>query len=71
LNRVLKEHNPYPVRHRVFLAILIVMFLPLVPNVLLSAAKLAWWALPLPVLFVVMVIEIWRRAASEALSVRI
>ena len=71
LNQVLKERNPYPVRHRVFLAILIVMFLPLVPNVLLSAAKLAWWALPLPVLFVVMVIEIWRRAASEALSVQI
>ena len=70
LNRVLKEPNPYPVRHRVFLAILIVAFLPLVPNVLLSAAILAWWALLLPVLFVVMVIEIWRRPASAALSVR-
>ena len=71
LNRVLKESNPYPARHRVFLAILIALFLPLVPNVLLSAAMLAWWALPLPILFGVMATEIWRRSASASLSVRI
>ncbi len=71
LNQVLKEPNPYPVRHRVFLAILIITFLPLVPNVLLTAAMLAWWALLLVVLFVVMVIEIARHPAWEALSVRI
>lgn len=71
LNRVLKECNPYPVRHRVFLAILIVAFLPLVPNVLLRAALLAWWGLLLPVVFVVMVIEIWRCPAWAELSVRI
>ena len=47
----LERPNPYPVRHRFFLAILIAWFLPLVPNMLLSAASLAWWALPLPFLF--------------------
>jgi hypothetical protein len=71
LNQVLKAPNPYPVRHRVFLAVLIALFLPLVPNVLLSAAMLAWWALPLPVFFGVMAMEIWRRSASASLSVRI
>jgi hypothetical protein len=71
LNQVLIEPNPYPARHRVFLTVLIVMFLPLVPNILLSAAILAWWALLLPVLFVVMVIEIWQRPAWAAPSVRI
>jgi hypothetical protein len=71
LNQVLKEPNTYPVRHRVFLAILMLVFFPLVPNALLNAAKLAWWGLLLPVLFVVMVIEIWRRSASAELSVRI
>jgi hypothetical protein len=58
LNRVLKEPRAYPARHRLFLAILIVLFLPLVPNVLLGMAMLAWWALPLPVLFAVMAMEI-------------
>jgi Glycosyltransferase family 87 len=65
LNRVLKEPSAYPVRHRVFLAILIVLFLPLVPNVLLGMAMLAWWALPLPVLFCVMAMEIRRQCAKE------
>ena len=60
LNQILKDPNPYPVRHRVFLAILIAWFLPLVPNILLSAASLAWWALPLPFLFGVIAMEIWR-----------
>ena len=60
LNQILKDPNPYPVRHRIFLAILIAWFLPLVPNILLSAASLAWWALPLPFLFGVIAMEIWR-----------
>ena len=71
LNQVLKENNPYPVRHRVFLALLIASFLPLVPNVLLSAWMLAWWALPLPILFGVMAMEVWRRSALASPSVRI
>jgi hypothetical protein len=71
LNQVLKASRPYPVRHRVFLALLITLFLPLVPNVLLSAAMLAWWALPLPVLFGVIAVEIWRGSASASPSVRI
>jgi hypothetical protein len=60
LNQIFKDPNPYPMRHRVFLAILIVWFVPLVANVLLSAASLAWWALPLPFLFGVIAMEIWR-----------
>jgi hypothetical protein len=60
LNQILKDPNSYPVRHRIFLAILIAWFLPLVPNILLSAASLAWWALPLPFLFGVIAMEIWR-----------
>ena len=71
LNQVLKENNPYPVRHLVFLTLLIASFLPLVPNVLLSAWMLAWWALPLPILFGVMAMEIWRRSASASPSVRL
>ena len=60
LNQILKDPNSYPVRHRIFVGILIAWFLPLVPNILLSAASLAWWALPLPFLFGVIAMEIWR-----------
>jgi hypothetical protein len=62
LNQVLKAPGPYPVRHRIFLALLIAWFVPLLPNVLLKAALLAWWALPLPILFAVIAIEIRRRS---------
>ena len=65
LNHVLKASGPYPLRHRIFLAILISWFVPLLPNVLLSAALLAWWALPLPILFAVIAIEIRRRSAER------
>ena len=71
LNQVLKEPDPYPWRYRVFLALLIVWFLPLVPNVLLRAEILAWWALPLPILFGVLAMEIWRRSALASQSLRI
>jgi hypothetical protein len=70
LNRIVKNPGPYLLRHRVFLAILIASFLPLVPNVLLSAAVLAWWALPLPVLFGVLAIEISRGSESTSLPIR-
>jgi hypothetical protein len=65
LNRVLNRPRPYPVWHVVFLVILVVLFLPLVPNVLLGTAILAWWGLPLPVLFCVMAMEIRRGSAVE------
>ncbi|HUC98741.1 MAG TPA: hypothetical protein VMR88_09675, partial [Candidatus Polarisedimenticolaceae bacterium] len=65
LNHVLKASGPYPLWHRIFLAILISWFVPLLPNVLLSAALLAWWALPLPILFAVIAIEIRRRSAER------
>jgi Glycosyltransferase family 87 len=65
LNHVLNRPRPYPARHVVFLVILIVLFFPLVPNVLLGTAMLAWWALPLPVLFCVMTMEIRRHSAGE------
>ena len=70
LNRIVKNPGPYLLRHRVFLAILIASFLPLVPNVLLSAAVLAWWTLPLPVLFGVLAIEISRGSESASLPIR-
>lgn len=66
LNRVLKEPSPYAMRHRVFLVLLIALFLPLVPNVLLSAAVLAWWAVPLPFLYAVIAVDI--RCHSAVLS---
>jgi hypothetical protein len=65
LNQILKAPGPYPVRHRVFLALMIAWFVPLVPNVLLHAALLAWWALPLPIFFAVIAIEILRRSAER------
>lgn len=60
LNHVLKQSHPYTMEHRVFLTILIALFIPLVPNALLSAALLAWWALPSLVIFAVIAIEIRR-----------
>lgn len=71
LNRVLKEPSPYPMRHRVFFALLVALFLPLVPNVLLSAAVLAWWALPLPFLYAVIAVDILRHSAVQSPSARI
>lgn len=70
LNQVLKEPDPYPLRHLVFLALLILWFLPLVPNVLLKAMMLAWWGLPLPIVFGVVAMEIWRRSRLALPSVR-
>jgi hypothetical protein len=60
-NHVLKERLRSPVQ-RFFLLLLAVMFLPLVPNILLGYAVLAWWALPLPVLFGLLAVEIGYRS---------
>jgi hypothetical protein len=65
LNQVLKAPRPYPMRSRVFLALLIAWFVPLLPNVLLRAALLAWWALPLPILFAVIASEIRHRSEGR------
>lgn len=70
LNQVLKEPDPHPLRHLVFLALLVIWFIPLVPNVLLKAMMLAWWALPLPIVFGVVAMEIWRRSRLASPSVR-
>ena len=57
-NHVLRAPPQSPKAQRIFLMLLIVMFVPLLPNILLSAAALAWWALPLPLLFCVIAMEI-------------
>jgi hypothetical protein len=62
LNQILKASGAYPVRHRIFLALIIAWFVPWVPNVLLRAALLAWWALPLPILFALIALEIRHRS---------
>jgi hypothetical protein len=64
LNQILKASGPYPVRHRIFLALMIAWFVPWVPNVLLRAALLAWWALPLPIFFALIAVEIRHRTHS-------
>lgn len=65
LNRVLKVSKPYSALDRVFLVILIALFVPLLPNILLKAAMLAWWGLPLPILFGVIALWSVRRTASR------
>jgi hypothetical protein len=60
LNRVLKEADRYSINQRVFIAILIAWFVPLLPNLLLSAAIFAWWALPLAIFCAVLFVEISR-----------
>jgi hypothetical protein len=65
LNQILKAPGPYPVRHRIFLVLLIAWFVPWVPNVLLHAALLAWWALPLPIFFALIAVEIRHRTDSR------
>lgn len=58
LNHFVVAQHRSPKAQWIFLLLLIVMFLPLVPNILLSEAALAWWALPVPVLFFVVATEL-------------
>lgn len=51
------------------LPLLIVLYFPLLPNVLLAYAALAWWALPLPLLFGVIKWQIDERARLRAVLV--
>jgi len=51
LNHFIETEQPSPEPKRIFLTLLIAIYLPLVPNILLSEAILAWWALPLPLFF--------------------
>jgi hypothetical protein len=68
LNHVLKAGTPSPLRHRIFFAVAILSYVPLLPNALLSAAVLAWWAAPLPILFAVLAAEIRYRAPLPELA---
>jgi hypothetical protein len=47
-------------------ALLIFLFLPLLPNWLLGVAVIAWWALPIPILFGLIAVELVKRANSAA-----
>jgi hypothetical protein len=57
-NHFAVAQTPSPKPRSIFLLILIAMYLPFVPNILLSEAILAWWALPIPILFWVIAAEI-------------
>lgn len=57
-DRFLGENSTGQLRQRLFFVLLIAWFIPLLPNLLLSAAILAWWALPLPALFWIIAAEI-------------
>jgi glycosyl transferase family 87 len=65
-NQLLKDPGSHPIKERVFLTVLFALFFPLVPNLLLSTGLLAWWALPLPVLFGIIAITLWRRSHAES-----
>jgi hypothetical protein len=54
----------------IFSALLIAMYLPLMPNILLSEAVLAWWALPIPLLFWVIATEMRNRACLLGIANR-
>jgi len=76
-NQLLKDPAADPIKGRVFLTVLFALFFPLLPNLLQSTGLLAWWALPLPVLFGIIAITLWRRShagssatGSVAFSVR-
>ena len=70
LNHFVVAQQQSPKAQWIFLLLLIVMFLPLVPNILLSSAVLAWWALPVPVLFWVIAMEIRYQSHSIAVANR-
>jgi len=61
LNHYEVAQQQSPKAQWIFLLLLIVIFLPLLPNVLLSEAVLAWWALPVPVVFWVIAAELRRQ----------
>jgi hypothetical protein len=60
VNQVLKEPETHPVKERILLTVLFVLFFPLLPNLLLMTGLLAWWALPLPVLFGIIALMVRR-----------
>jgi hypothetical protein len=70
LNHFLETRQPSTTTQRVFLTLLIAMFLPVVPNILLSEAILAWWALPIPVLFWVIAAELRHQSQSRSAANR-
>ncbi len=62
LNLVLNRRVGVAAADRLFMILVIGMFLPLLPNVLLSFARLAWWALPVPILYWLIEREIAERS---------
>lgn len=62
--QLLKDPDGHPVKEGVFLAVLFALFFPLLPNLLLSTGLLAWWALPLAVLFGIVALTV--RCRSHA-----
>lgn len=67
LDHFVNARQSMPKPQRIFLLVFIIMFLPLVPNILLSEALLAWWALSIPVKFWAITTEL--RHQSQLLSV--
>lgn len=57
-DRWLHEAAGSSLRQRAFFLVLLAWFIPLLPNVLLSAAILACWTLPLPLLFWILAVEV-------------
>jgi len=61
LDHLFKGLDRSAIMRPALMALLIVSFLPLLPNVLLSTAVLAWWALPIPILYALIAAEIFKR----------
>ncbi|MGE5217334.1 MAG: glycosyltransferase family 87 protein [Chloroflexota bacterium] len=66
LDHVLKGRARSTVVRPALFALLIFLFLPLLPNWLLSVAVLAWWALPIPILFGLIAVELVKHVNSAA-----
>jgi hypothetical protein len=60
VNQVLKDPETHPAKERILFTVLFVLFFPLLPNLLLMTGLLAWWALPLPVLFGIIAVAVRR-----------
>jgi hypothetical protein len=71
LDCILKRSSPYAARHQIFLGLLILSYIPLMPNALLSGFMLAWWAIPLPIFFALIALEIWSRSGCQPEPARI
>jgi hypothetical protein len=69
-NHFVTVQHSSKIANPIFFALLALMYLPLVPNILLSAAVLAWWALPLPALFWLIAQELRSSASVNQVSLQ-